>query len=97
MREYPDVAFQTHINENRWELDKWRDVSLGRETIWGFMRFGLAGRAAVMAHNVHPTASSLERMSASGTAIAHCPSSNAALGSGIFPSRRHFHAGVRWP
>src|SRR5262249_2135767 len=28
------------------------------------------------------------------TSIAHCPSSNAALGSGIFPLRRHLDAGV---
>jgi guanine deaminase len=27
--------------------------------------------------------------------VAHCPSSNAALGSGIFPMRRHLDAGVR--
>ena len=29
------------------------------------------------------------------TAVAHCPSSNAALGSGLFPLRRHLNAGVR--
>src|SRR4030095_1696883 len=36
----------------------------------------------------------LERLAATRTSIAHCPSSNAALGSGIFPLRRHLDAGV---
>jgi guanine deaminase len=48
-----------------------------------------------MAHNVHPTESELDRLAASGTTVAHCPSSNAALGSGLFPLKRHINAGVR--
>src|SRR5260370_17314399 len=48
-----------------------------------------------MAHNVHPFDYELERLAASGTAIAHCPCSNAALGSGLFPLRRHIAAGVK--
>ena len=61
-----------------------------------YERFGLGGRGAVMAHNVHPTDSELARLAAAGTTVAHCPSSNAALGSGIFPMRRHVAAGVRF-
>ena len=30
-----------------------------------------------------------------GAAVAHCPSSNSALGSGLFPLRRHVERGVR--
>src|SRR5262249_19072590 len=45
-------------------------------------------------HNLHATDGELERLAAAGTAIAHCPASNAALGSGIFPLRRHLKAGV---
>src|SRR4030095_1737907 len=36
----------------------------------------------------------LERLAATRTSIAHCPSSNAALGNGIFPLHRHLEAGV---
>ncbi len=49
----------------------------------------------MLAHDVHPTDSELERLAATATSIAHCPSSNAALGSGVFPLRRHVAAGVR--
>ena len=48
-----------------------------------------------MAHNVHPGPSELERLAGSGTSVAHCPASNAALGSGLFPLRSHVEAGVR--
>jgi guanine deaminase len=48
-----------------------------------------------MAHNIHATDSELERLAGAGTAIAHCPGSNAMLGSGLFPLRRHVAAGVK--
>jgi len=57
--------------------------------------FTVVGVLAVLAHNVHATDPELERLAATRTSIAHCPSSNAALGSGIFPLRRHIDAGVR--
>jgi guanine deaminase len=60
-----------------------------------YERFGLGGNGAVMAHNVHPTAPEIERLGASGTTIAHCPCSNAALGSGLFALKSHLKAGVR--
>jgi guanine deaminase len=47
-----------------------------------------------MAHNIHGTASEMDRLATAGTAIAHCPGSNAALGSGCFPLRRHVDAGI---
>jgi guanine deaminase len=60
-----------------------------------YERFGFGGRGAVMAHNVHPTPSEVERLASAGTAVAHCPCSNAALGSGLFALKRHVTAGVR--
>jgi guanine deaminase len=48
-----------------------------------------------MAHNVHTTASQLKRLAAGGTSVAHCPCSNAALGSGLFALKDHVEAGVR--
>lgn len=95
MREHAGVRFQTHLNENRDEV-----AEVARLFPWAsgylavYERFGLSGPRAVMAHNVHPTASELQRLSASRTSVAHCPSSNSALGSGIFPMRAHVEAGV---
>ena len=44
---------------------------------------------SVFAHDVHSTDGELARLAAPGAAVAHCPSSNAFLGSGLFPLRRH--------
>ena len=48
----------------------------------------------MLAHNVHPTDHELEVMAEAGRWVAHCPTSNAALGSGLFPFRRHDAYGV---
>jgi guanine deaminase len=56
----------------------------------------LTGRHSVLAHDVHPTDGELARLASSRTSIAHCPCSNAALGAGIFPLRRHLNAGVHF-
>jgi guanine deaminase len=50
----------------------------------------------VLAHNVHVSDGELRRMAGTNTAVAHCPSSNAFLASGIFPMARHVAAGVRF-
>ena len=58
-------------------------------------RHGLLGPRSVLAHNVHPTDAELERLAAAAPRVAHCPTSNTALGSGLFPLRRHLAHGVR--
>src|ERR1019366_8948708 len=50
--------------------------------------------ASVLAHNVHATDSVLGRLAGHGASVAHCPCSNAALGSGVFPLKRHVEHGV---
>jgi guanine deaminase len=96
LTEYPTLRFQSHLNEQIDEV-----VAVARQFPWAsdylavYERYGLTGRRAIMAHNVQTTASELERLAATATTIAHCPASNAALGSGVFPLRRHVQAGVR--
>jgi guanine deaminase len=50
----------------------------------------------VLAHNVHVSDDELQRLAATRTSIAHCPSSNAFLASGIFCMARHVRHGVRF-
>ncbi len=96
MRENPGVRFQTHLNENRHEIAEVAQLfPWASDYLNVYERFQLGGRGAVMAHNVHPSDSEVERLAASGTAVSHCPCSNAALGSGLFPLRRHLDAGVK--
>jgi guanine deaminase len=95
MAEHPDVRLQTHINENSSEIAELRRLfPWAADYLAIYERYGLSGNRSVMAHNVHPTASELTRLAALGTAVAHCPCSNASLGSGVFPLKRHVDAGV---
>jgi guanine deaminase len=96
LTEHQGLRFQTHINENVAEIGEvTRVFPWARDYLGVYERYQFGGSRTVMAHNVHPTESEIERLAAAGTTIAHCPSSNAALGSGIFPLRRHLAAGVR--
>ncbi len=97
LRETEGIRFQTHLNENTAEI-----AQVGQLFPWAsdylsvYEFFGLCGRGAVMAHNVHTSDPELERLAEAGTSVAHCPCSNGALGSGIFPMSRHLKAGVRF-
>jgi guanine deaminase len=93
----PGVLFTTHINENPREIAAVAECfPQARDYLDTYERFGLVGERSVLAHNVHPTDSELGRLAAAHASVAHCPSSNAFLGSGIFPMARHREHGVRF-
>lgn len=97
LRETPDLRFQTHINEQIDEIAKVLEVfPWAKDYLAVYERFDLIGRHSVLAHNVHPTHDELTRLAASRASIAHCPCSNASLGSGIFPMRQHLEASVHF-
>ncbi len=92
-RAYPGVRLHTHLAETR------PDVAYSVE------RFGLkpgeyaeavgwVGEDVWHAHAVHLTDEALDRFGQTGTGIAHCPVSNARLGSGIAPLLKMLGRGV---
>jgi guanine deaminase len=96
LREESSLRFTTHINENEREIEQVaRLFPKSRDYLDVYERFDLVGPLSVLAHNVHATDAEIGRIAARGASIASCPRSNAALGSGIFPLRRHVDAGVR--
>lgn len=90
------LFFTSHLNEN---LDEIRVVAglfdWARDYLDTYERFSLVGERSVFAHDVHVGDDELRRLGAAGAGIAHCPSSNAFLGSGLFPMKRHLDHGVR--
>lgn len=60
-----------------------------------YERCGLLGGRTVLAHAVHAGQRELEAMAAAGTAVAHCPTANQFLGSGLLPLGDLRAAGVR--
>lgn len=84
LQEYPDVYMHTHLSENQdevcWvaelfpEADNYLDV---------YQRAGLMGKRSVFAHGIHLSDQECECLAKHDAAIAHCPSSNQFLGSGL--------------
>ena len=95
--EAPTALFTSHVNESPGEIDFVRELFPdARDYIDTYERAGLLRECSVLAHNVHVSDDELRRLAASRTAVAHCPSSNAFLASGIFPMARHVAHGVRF-
>jgi guanine deaminase len=93
----PGALFTSHVNESPGEIAFVRELFPDtRDYLDTYERAGLLGANSVLAHNVHVSDDELGRLATSGTAVAHCPSSNAFLASGIFPMARHVAAGVRF-
>src|SRR5919202_4261296 len=91
-------VFQTsHINENPAEIQAVGELfPWARDYLETYERFGLVGRRSVFAHDVHVSDAELRRLAAARASVAHCPSSNAFLASGIFSMRRHVEHGVHF-
>lgn len=84
-REHPDVLVQTHIAENRREIEWTAELfPHAKNYLDIYDRHGLIGRRAVLAHGIHLGEDELCRCHESGAALAHCPTSNLFLGSGLF-------------
>jgi guanine deaminase len=92
-----DLLFTSHLNENPAEIQAVAELfPWSRDYLHTYERHGLVGRRSVLAHDVHVTDDELRRLARAGASLAHCPSSNAFLASGIFPMARHCAHGVRF-
>ncbi|GAA3614697.1 guanine deaminase [Microlunatus ginsengisoli] len=92
----PGSWFTSHINENRAEIAAVIELFPdSADYLATYARHGLVGERSVFAHNLHASAAELALLAEHGSAVAHCPTSNSALGSGLFPLREHMAAGVR--
>lgn len=90
------LFFTSHINENTDEIATVSDLfPQSTSYLDTYDQFGLVGPRSVVAHNVHPSGAELARLAETGASVSHCPSSNSALGSGLFPLAAHVDHGVR--
>ncbi|MSP91554.1 MAG: guanine deaminase [Myxococcales bacterium] len=88
---------QSHVAETREEVAWVRELfPAARSYVDVYRRAGLLGPRTVLAHAVHVSDRELEQLAATGTVIAHCPTSNEALRSGRMPLERVRARGVRW-
>ena len=97
MGETSDLFFTSHINEQTDEVSTVLSLFEGaRDYLETYDKHGLVTPRSVFAHNVHVYDRELSRLAEVGSSIAHCPSSNMFIGSGLFPMRRHLSFGVHF-
>ncbi len=100
MREAADQArnhgvhLHTHVAETLDE-DQFCLDSFGMRPVEMMEDLGWVGDDVWFAHGIHVSDAEIGRMARSGTGVAHCPSSNMRLSTGIAPVRKYLSAGVR--
>lgn len=87
------VRLHTHLAETSDEEDFCRE-RFGRRPVELMADVGWLGDDVWYAHAVFTDDADIAAMAASGTGVAHCPTSNMRLASGIAPLRRYLSAGV---
>ncbi len=76
------VLIHTHASENRGECEIVESES-GERNIDYLSSLGIVGPHVVLAHCIHLDNTEMETLANTKTNVAHCPSSNLKLGSGI--------------
>ncbi len=89
-----DLVVHTHASENREESALVVERT-GMSNIEYLDAVGLLSARTCVAHAVHAAPSDIRRLAERGTAVAHCPSSNLKLSSGVAPVPDLLRAGVR--
>ena len=97
LREQYSLPVQSHLSENPDEVALVHKLFPEAE-FYGdvYDRYGLFGKAGntVMAHCIYSTEEEVQRMRRNGVFVAHCPSSNMNLASGIAPIRSYLTRGL---
>ncbi len=92
---YPDTYMQTHVAENRDEVRWVRELfPEARSYLDVYTRAGLMHSRSVLAHAIWLDDNDRAVMRDTGSQIAHSPSSNLFIGSGLFDWRAALEVGV---
>ena len=89
-----DVPIHVHIHETQDEIGD-SIKQHGVRPIERLRRLGLLAPNLIAVHAVHLTPQEIEQLSSNGCFIAHCPTSNLKLASGIAPIAHLLTQGVR--
>jgi cytosine/adenosine deaminase-related metal-dependent hydrolase len=88
------VMLHTHLAETRDE-DEFCLAQFGKRPLDYAESVGWVGNDVWYAHGVHFSKADIQRMGACSCGVAHCPSSNMRLASGIAPIQLMLRSGVR--
>ncbi|WP_410218472.1 guanine deaminase [Paracoccus sp. (in: a-proteobacteria)] len=95
VRDHPDCHVQTHLSENREEIDF--TLSLypkARDYLDIYESHGLLSDRLLLGHAIHLEPREVARMAETGSRAVFCPTSNLFLGSGLFDADGLRAAGI---
>lgn len=94
--EHPDCLMQTHLSEQTDEIAWVRSLfPQARDYLDVYEAHGLLGANAIFGHAIHLEPRERDRLREAGAALAHCPTSNTFIGSGLFDMAGLTAAGLR--
>ncbi len=93
-RSYDKVMLHTHVAETRDE-ESFCHKMFGKRPAEYMESVGWVGPDVWWAHSIFVNSDEIKLLAETGTGVAHCPSSNMRLGSGICPVREMLDAGVK--
>ena len=93
LAEQCDLPIHTHLHETRQEIAD-SIAQYGLRPIERLHRLGVLGPNLLAAHGVHLSPQEMELLAHHGCTIAHCPSSNLKLASGIAPVAEMLACGI---
>ena len=90
-----DAYLQTHLSENREEIEKVRHLYMGaRDYTHVYEKCGMLTPKTVLGHCIHLNPREIAAIAAAQATVAHCPSSNLFLGSGLMKLDQLMKAGI---
>lgn len=89
-----DMTIHIHLHETREEIEQSLRLH-GARPIERLQRLGLLGPNLIAVHAIHMNDEEIGELARHGCSVAHCPTSNMKLASGISPLDRFLAAGIR--
>src|SRR5438309_269093 len=90
-----DAYLQTHLAENREEIEKVRHLYMGaHDYTHVYEKCGLLTPKTVLGHCIHLQPREIEAIAVAQANVAHCPTSNLFLGSGLIKLDQLLKAGI---
>ncbi|NOX19074.1 MAG: 5'-deoxyadenosine deaminase [Chlorobi bacterium] len=92
-QDFEGAFYHTHSSENKGEIAVVKKMT-GKENIEYFDSIGVLGENTVLAHSIHTNEKEIEILKERKVRVAHCPSTNLKLGSGIANIPRYLNEGI---
>lgn len=91
-----NAYIQTHLSENREEIERVRNLfGQARDYTDVYYQCGLLGSKTILGHCIHLSPDEIQMLVQTESRVAHCPTSNLFLGSGIMSLDLLMEAGLK--